>query len=618
MARKERENGSSVNARTIPLTVEHTTRNNDSVNAAFCNYLETRNGEVCESKEGNIKRSQIISKLQGILEGWVCDIAVKKTTTIGSAKLRVFGSQRLGCHNASADIDCLCLAPNFVTREDFFSSFVGLLRQRRDTSLVFAVPAAYTPVVKFNLDDQPIDLLFVSLSIPHITEKIDELDISYLQGLDHQGVRSINGPRVAESIVKLVPYENNFRHTLQAIKFWAKQRGIFSNVLGFLGGVNYAIMVVFICQKYPRLSPATLVCKFFNLFVQWQWPNPILISPLESNSNHLVRNLPIWNPKLNVKDGHHIMPIITPAYPAMNSSYNVGIPQFRLIQEEILRAQNICHELIVLTGSKSFKEDDVVKLWDDLFQSATSNFFQRHPRYIQVEVTATCAEDHRAWFGWCESRLRLLFLSLEQPPLIFCHPQANCFHRHITKDFRDDDEILPASSSLASSAPSMTPEVVGYSSSFFIGLSFRSGMKCVDVNPAIQEFLSRVNSWASKKLGMDLFISAHTKNTLPSFVHSTVAAPSRTSGCTPTRDSMVSHRRLSVASLKVEGEMMPNYDLREFDNCISHGTSYVPTLHSLGKKNAADQVIASNGSDDSGEPQFADFLISSFGVGVNN
>ena len=81
---------------------------------------------------------------------------------------------------------------------------------------------------------------------------------------------------------------------------------------------------------------------------------------------------------------------------------------------------------------------------------------------------------------------------------------------------------------------------------------------------------------------------------------------------------MVSHRRLSVASLKVESEMMPNYDIREFDDCISHGTSYVPTLHSLREKNAADQVIASNGSDDSGEPQFADFLISSFGVGVNN
>lgn len=28
-----------------------------------------------------------------------------------------------------------------------------------------------------------------------------------------------------------------------------------------------------------------------------------------------------------------------------------------------------------------------------------------------------------------ESRLRLLILALEQPPMVFCHPIANCFHR---------------------------------------------------------------------------------------------------------------------------------------------------------------------------------------------
>lgn len=32
-------------------------------------------------------------------------------------------------------------------------------------------------------------------------------------------------------------------------------------------------------------------------------------------------------------------------------------------------------------------------------------------------------------FGWVESRLRLLILALEQPPMVFCHPIANCFHR---------------------------------------------------------------------------------------------------------------------------------------------------------------------------------------------
>lgn len=61
-------------------------------------------------------------------------------------------------------------------------------------------------------------------------------------------------------------------------------------------------------------------------------------------------------------------------------------------------------------------------------------------------------EDHRAWFGWVESRMRLLVLALErvsafillfsifltscsimQPPAIFSHPQANCFNRTVPR-----------------------------------------------------------------------------------------------------------------------------------------------------------------------------------------
>ena len=63
------------------------------------------------------------------------------------------------------------------------------LRERvNDVSLVFAVPEAYTPVIKFNFDDQPIDMLFVSLSLhTKLPEQIDALDISVLKGLDDQG-----------------------------------------------------------------------------------------------------------------------------------------------------------------------------------------------------------------------------------------------------------------------------------------------------------------------------------------------------------------------------------------------------------------------------------------------
>ena len=51
---------------------------------------------------------------------------------------------------------------------------------------------------------------------------------------------------------------------------------------------------------------------------------------------HLAEGFPshaVWNPVTNPRDKAHLMPIITPAYPAMNSSYNVGEPQMRLIRE---------------------------------------------------------------------------------------------------------------------------------------------------------------------------------------------------------------------------------------------------------------------------------------------
>ncbi len=156
----------------------------------------------------------------------------------------------------------------------------------------------------------------------------------FFAGLDDQSIRSINGARVAERIIEAVPKMDTFCSTLRIIKHWARQRGIYSNVLGFLGGVNYAILVAFICQLYTNACVFTTVQKFFNVFAMWRWPNPILIHTFEDFKlkDQSGRVLPVWNPRTNYKDSHHLMPIITPAYPSMNSAYNVATPQFRCIQ----------------------------------------------------------------------------------------------------------------------------------------------------------------------------------------------------------------------------------------------------------------------------------------------
>jgi len=49
----------------------------------------------------------------------------------------------------------------------------------------------------------------------------------------------------------------------------ASDRGIYSNVIGFLGGVSWAILVAKVCQLYPKAGLATLLEKFFIVFSEW-------------------------------------------------------------------------------------------------------------------------------------------------------------------------------------------------------------------------------------------------------------------------------------------------------------------------------------------------------------
>ena len=131
-----------------------------------------------------------------------------------------------------------------------------------------------------------MDLLFSRLALPIIPSNLNLLDISLLKNLDAKCVRSLNGCRVTDAILSLVPNQESFRLALRAIKLWAKskkyfiyydivwsiiylERGIYSNSLGYLGGVSWAMLVARTCQLYPNAAASTIVNKFFFVFEKW-------------------------------------------------------------------------------------------------------------------------------------------------------------------------------------------------------------------------------------------------------------------------------------------------------------------------------------------------------------
>lgn len=104
----------------------------------------------------------------------------------------------------------------------------------------------------------------------------------------------MNGSRVTDDILRLVPNVPTFRIALRTIKLWAKSRGVYGNVMGFLGGVAWAMLVARICQLYPNACAASIVSRFFSIMSRWKWPQPVLLRPLEDGPLQ-VR---VWNPKV--------------------------------------------------------------------------------------------------------------------------------------------------------------------------------------------------------------------------------------------------------------------------------------------------------------------------------
>lgn len=337
---------------------------------------------------------------------------------------------------AGSDIDTLIVAPKHVSRDDFFAHFHKLLEQMSPPGAIekcIHVPEAFVPIMKLEYQGIDLDLIFARLQLSSVPLDLSLEDNSLLRGLDESDQRSVNGTRVTDDLLRLVPQEKTFRHALRCIKLWANRRAIYGNIMGFPGGIAWALMVARIAQLYPNAAGSLIVARFFHLMKSWNWPTPVMLKNIEAGPLQLK----VWNPKLYPGDARHIMPVITPAYPSMCSTHNITPSAQTIIIRELDRADKICGEIM----------DKGDKQWKHLFEDHT--FFTKDFKYYLSIVSGSLNENAQGdWKGLIQSKVRLLLTDMERntPDVAIARAYTKGYERaHRVRTDEEKDQVMQGS-----------------------------------------------------------------------------------------------------------------------------------------------------------------------------
>ncbi|KAH0788359.1 poly(A) polymerase gamma [Histomonas meleagridis] len=429
-----------------------------------------------ESDEQKERRSEVLFKLEDLVNQFVREVYVKNSNDISGAqnyygKLIAFGSFRYDVSSPESDIDSLCIVPQFVKRTDFFTIFYRLLSTNQLVKNLVKIENAYVPIITMQFQGIDVDISFAQLALPNIDPEMDISlldDDNILSNVDAQSMRSLNGVRVSNMIVRLVDDKANFALFLRFIRMWAKKRGVYGNVYGYLGGVNCALLCAFICQRYPTALPSKLVLMFFKDLMSWNWPDPIYIN------TPAIGPLPSWDNNQGSPGKNDKMPIITPAYPAMNSMAKATKSTRDRMVHEFKRGYKYT--------LKVFQEGEE---WKCLIQP--THFFVNCRKYVRVQVWASTAEELNKWVQTVEAQIRKLTLALESVRFM------NAVYAYPKHFDRQDDEGHE------------------FSSNFFLGLEYcipkeESVERRIDISEYAQKFIDDMYDSPNRTPQMGLFM----------------------------------------------------------------------------------------------------------------
>jgi len=192
----------------------------------------------------------------------------------------------------------------------------------------------------------------------------------------------------------------------------------------------------------------------------------MLCEILEKSNIPGMTDFKVWNPKTNHADRQHIMPVITPAFPAMNSTHNVTGTTKRILLDEFRRGYEVVRNVEAQKGE-----------WCEVHEPVP--FFKTFKHFLWVEILALSDETYKKYCGWVESKLRILTMQLEAITGMVIHPNP------VQYDLRGSDPDWP------------------HGCGMFIAFMFSKAEgafpgQTVDLRSAFSQFLDVIGQWVDK------------------------------------------------------------------------------------------------------------------------
>lgn len=188
-----------------------------------------------------------------------------------------------------------------------------------------------------------------------------------------------------ESVLTGVPNVEQFAFLLRLVRCWARQRGIYGNFFGFLGGMAWAVCCARVCQMERCSDAFQLALTFFRIMSHWNWSEPVVLTGFDYEAPDLDEAELAEEPR-------KLFSVILPAGIGIPASRTVPRTTAMILVTEIFRG----YKLVQQVGASQAQ-------WPDLFKPFP--FFRKYQNYLQFKFFASSEEVLEKWFIWAMDQM---------------------------------------------------------------------------------------------------------------------------------------------------------------------------------------------------------------------